>query len=146
MMKLVNKLVAAGILMAAAHGAMAQDAEIGVNAGTTVLNTATANFQVNGVPQTATSGNDGGFLVDRKIDLTVVRTASAYVGTTPGASASPSDTRAGIPFDVTNLSNSTMDIALVAANYNTLPRSSGADQFDASSFQIYLDVDGSGTF
>src|SRR5690606_36073034 len=29
---------------------------------------------------------------------------------------------------------------------NVLPRSSGADQFDASGFQIYLDVNGNGTF
>ena len=80
MMKLVSKLVAAAILMGAAHGAMAQDAEIGVNAGTTVLNTATANFQVNGVPQTATSGNDGGFLVDRKINLELTDAARAWLG------------------------------------------------------------------
>ena len=109
-------------------------------------NTASVNYTVGGVNQAAESGTDAGFVVDRKIDLLVVKTGTAYAAATPGASSAPTDTRTGIAFDVTNLSNDTIDIKLEAANFNTKPRSSGADEFDASNFVIYLDVDGDGVY
>jgi uncharacterized repeat protein (TIGR01451 family) len=145
-MKLSNRLLAAALLFGVAFGAMAQDQDVGVDAGQVIQNTASVAYNVNGVNQTAQTGSDTGFVVDRKIDLTVARTGTTYAGATPGATSTPTDTRTGIAFDVTNLSNDTIDIALVAANYNTKARTSGADEFDVSNFAIYLDVNGDGAF
>jgi hypothetical protein len=90
----------------------------GTAAGTAIVNKATLNFSVGGTPQTAvnssplgnltpgaTGGLDTTFLVDRRINLTVVAGDTAPVPVALGAS--------GITkFSITNLTNDAIDIIL----------------------------------
>ena len=56
----------------------------GTVANTTISNTATVNYTVGGVAQTAINSNTSTFLVDRKVNLNV--TAGTGTTTTPGSS------------------------------------------------------------
>ena len=122
-------MLAAGTAMIALLSAPAV-AE-GTSAGTTITNTATIDFRVGGVDQTEVVASDT-FDVDRKVNLIVTRVSG------PAVSVSPGQTGAVIVFDVTNLSNDTIDMALSVIQ-------SGADNFDADNVVIYLD-DGDGVF
>ena len=103
----------------------------GTTAGSTITNNVTVDFQVGGVDQTAeTASND--LTVDRKVNVTVAETGD---GTTQ---VSPGETGAVTAFDVTNLSNDTIDLDL------TLDQP-GTDDFDATSVTLYLD-EGNGTY
>lgn len=79
-------------------------------AGVTISNTATVNFSVGGVAQTAQNSNTATFLVDRSINLTVAEQDASIIQVVPGQSA------AVTTFKVTNNSNSTEDFALSAAD------------------------------
>jgi uncharacterized repeat protein (TIGR01451 family) len=72
----------------------------GTEAGTQIDNTATVNYQVGGVSQTAINSNTATFRVDNKVDLTVTRLDS-----TPGISVSPAGTNYVTTFRVTNTGN-----------------------------------------
>jgi len=80
----------------------------GTSAGTTITNTATINYRVGAVDQTAVVASDS-FDVDRKINLDVTNVIG---GTTTVA---PGQTDAFVVFEVTNLSNALIDIELVAS-------------------------------
>jgi uncharacterized repeat protein (TIGR01451 family) len=103
----------------------------GTNAGTTITNTATIDYRVGGVDQTEVVASDT-FEVDRKVNFVVTLASAATTTVAPG------QTNAVIAFDVTNLSNDTIDLALAISQ-------SSSDSFDASNIAIYLD-DGNGTF
>ena len=94
---------------------------VGTDAGTQVLNRATVNYSVGAVPQTliessptgnstagATNGTDTEFVVDRRIDFTLVQVGTSHTTVTPG------DTNAFVEFLLTNTSNSTLDFNLNA--------------------------------
>ncbi len=97
----------------------------GTTAGTTITNTATVDYRVGGIDQTEVVASDS-FAVDRKINLVVTRVSD------PTTSVSPGETGAVIAFDVTNLSNDTIDLALAAVQ-------ASGDQFDADNVTIYVD-------
>lgn len=80
----------------------------GVTAGTTITNTATIDYRVGGVAQTAVAASDS-FDVDRKVNL--------IVNTVSGSStmAVPGQADAVIAFDVTNLSNAAIDMELAVS-------------------------------
>lgn len=102
-------------------------------AGTTISNTATVNFQVSGVAQTPVSNTTPTeFVVDKKVDLTV--SDDGGVNTVPGA------TNVGLPFTVTNTGNASDSFTLAAANVTT------GDQFDVSSYAIYIDVNNNNAY
>jgi uncharacterized repeat protein (TIGR01451 family) len=103
----------------------------GTNAGTTITNTATVDYRVGGVDQTEIVAADS-FDVDRKVNFVVTRVSD------PTTTVVPGQTNAVIAFDVTNLSNAAIDIALAVSQ-------ASGDDFDAGNVAIYLD-DGNGTF
>ncbi|MDT0506940.1 hypothetical protein [Novosphingobium sp. MMS21-SN21R] len=111
----------------------------GTAAGTQITNTATVSFKVEGLSQNAVSGSDT-FTVDRKVDILV-----AEVGNTT-TQVSPGQAQAVTTFEVTNLSNATLDVALAASQLTggTGPHG-GTDNFDVSAVKIYLD-NGDGIF
>ena len=139
-MKHTSRLLgAAGILALAALGANPAHAA-GTTAGSTITNTVTVNYQVGGVAQTATAASDT-FTVDRKVNLTV-----AEVGTTT-TTVSPGQAAAVTTFQVTNLSNATLDMALAVAQQTSgAGAHANTDSFDATNVKIYRDANGNGVF
>lgn len=103
----------------------------GTSAGEVITNIVTVDFQVGGVNQTAVQGSDS-FTVDRKVNVLVTELGSATTSVSPGQQ------RAVTTFEVSNLSNDTIDLALSVAQ-------PGSDQFDMTNVEIYLD-DGNGVF
>lgn len=117
-MKFAIRLVAFGLL-AVSGGAIAQDydgsatgygTDDNTDAGTTVSNTATVTYEVNGVAQDAEVNDPAAqFVVDRVILVNVSNMdPSNQVSVTPGA------TGAYVRFDVVNDSNDTLDLILDA--------------------------------
>lgn len=121
--------LAAGSAMIALQTAPA--AAEGVSAGTTITNTATIDYRVGGVDQTEILATDT-FEVDRKVNFVITRASD------PTTTVSPGQSDAVIAFDISNLSNDTIDLVLAAAQL-------GTDDFDADNVTIYVD-DGNGTF
>ncbi|UAB77731.1 hypothetical protein INR77_13225 [Erythrobacter sp. SCSIO 43205] len=109
------------ILAAGASPALAD----GTSAGTTITNTATVDYQINGISQTQEIGT-GSFTVDRKINVTVARLDTTATSVTPGESD------AVVTFTVTNVSNAAVDFDLGVAQ-------SATDDFDLSNVRIFLD-------
>ena len=135
-------LFAVGLLMFA----MPQTAlAVGTASGTSITNRATVNYQVGGVAQAAIEssptgnstagaglGTDTSFVVDNKVDLTVVTTDAAYVTVVPGAVSQV------LTFTVTNTGNSTQDYFLAAAHNATDPFG-GIENFDATIGSAYVE-------
>ncbi len=102
----------------------------GTSAGTTITNTATINYRVGTVDQTAVVASDS-FDVDRKINLVVTRVSD------PTTTVVPGQTDAVIAFDVTNLSNAAIDAGLVTSDLDggisniRIYRDDGDNVFDA---------------
>lgn len=129
-------ILLAGVAAVAAGGtANAQSTP----AGTTITNTAQASYSVNGTPQTATS-NTATFLVDRKVNLTVINNAAANTSVNLGQSA------AVLSFKVTNNTNGTQDFLLNPNQSLLAGILSGTDNFDASNVHVYVDANGNGTY
>ena len=103
----------------------------GTNAGSTITNNVSVTFDVGGVTQNAETATNS-FTVDRRVNVNV-----NYVG--PVTSVSPGQQNAVIAFDVTNLSNDTVDLDLAAA----LTAGTGGN---IANFQIYRDTNGNNTF
>lgn len=99
----------------------------GTRAGTTITNSVTVNYNVNGNAQNAVTDSDS-FTVDQRVNLTVTAI------TTP-VTVSPNQTDRVLAFDVTNLGNATADLAL-----STELR--GGTAANISNIRIYRDLDG----
>lgn len=100
----------------------------GTSAGSTITNNVTVSFDVGGITQNAVAASDS-FIVDRRVNVNV-----NYVGTA-ATSVSPGEDNAAIAFDVTNLSNDTIDLELAAALRN-------GTAANIDNFRVYLDADG----
>lgn len=105
----------------------------GTTAGTSITNTVNVDYQVGGFDQTTETDTDT-ITVDRKIDLTVAETG--FIGRTE---VSPNETRAVIEFDVANLSNDTVDLALTAVN-------AAGNDFTLTNIIIFVDADSDGEY
>ncbi|KPF61658.1 DUF11 domain-containing protein [Porphyrobacter sp. AAP60] len=103
----------------------------GTSAGSTITNNVNVTFDVGGVTQTAVEASNS-FTVDRKVNVNV-----EYIG--PATSVSPGQQDAVIAFDVTNLSNDTIDLDLAAAL-------TAGTAGNIANFQIYRDTNGNGVF
>jgi len=99
----------------------------GTNAGDTITNDVSVTFNVGGVTQNAQTASDS-FTVDRRVNVNV-----NFIGA--ATSVSPGQNNAAIAFDVTNLSNDTVDLDLDAA----LRAGTAAN---ISNFRVYRDTDG----
>jgi uncharacterized repeat protein (TIGR01451 family) len=99
----------------------------GTSAGDLITNNVSVTFDVGGVTQNAETASDT-FTVDQRVNVNV-----EFIGA--ATSVSPGQQNAVIAFDVTNLSNSTVDLDLSAA----LTAGTGAN---IANFEIYRDSDG----
>jgi uncharacterized repeat protein (TIGR01451 family) len=111
-------------LMLSSMGVMQSAYAAGTASGTDINNTATVNYTVGGVAQTAVNSNVSTFKVDRKVDLTM--TAGAATTTTPGAAG------AAVIYTLTNTGNGTDSFTLAGANQ-------AGDNFDVTGIQVYRD-------
>jgi len=124
------------VLVTAALGVMmyAGGAHAVTAAGTTISNTATANYTVGGGPlQTATSG---------PVTFKVAQLVNVAVTNVSGLSVQMGDSGKAIKFTVTNTGNATETFTLSIDNLL------GGDQFDPTAAvpAIYMDTDNSGGF
>ena len=148
MKQLTGALLAGVLLMVFSVAANA--APVGTPSGTSIANRASVAYSVNSIAQTAIessptgnttsgvgNGTDTTFLVDTKLQLTVVRTDGAIVSVTPGS------TNQVLTFTVTNNGNSTQDVLLssVAEANGTADPFGGAnnDNFDATLVGIFVE-------
>ena len=111
----------------------------GTVAGTAINNTATATYTVNGTTGTATS-NTATFLVDRKVNLTVISTQ-----TTP-TPVNLNQTAAVTTFQVTNNTNGIQDFRLTANQVIPNGLLTGTDAYDLGNLKIYVDGNNNGTY
>jgi uncharacterized repeat protein (TIGR01451 family) len=98
----------------------------GTNAGTVITNTVTVDYRVGGVDQTERTAQSQ-FTVDRRVNVRVNRMSDPTTVVVPGRP------EAVIAFDVSNLSNDTIDLVLAAT------QASSGDDFDATGVTIYRD-------
>jgi uncharacterized repeat protein (TIGR01451 family) len=138
MMK-TTKLLAAASAIALSALAAAPALAAGTTAGSSILNTATVNYQVGGVAQTAVNASNT-FVVDRKIALTVAEVGSSTTSVSPGQTAAVTS------FTVTNNSNAPLDLGLsVAQPAGGTAAHGGTDVFDVTGVTMYLDNPLTGT-
>ncbi|SOB79464.1 conserved repeat domain-containing protein [Sphingomonas guangdongensis] len=137
----VKKTIAvllAGTATLAADNAFAQST--GTAAGTSVDNTASVTYTVNGVNQSTTS-NTASFVVDRKVNFTVVTDQTGFTQVTLGQQD------AVTKFKVTNTTNGTQDFILDPDQNNIgvgiLP---GNDNFDVASLRAFVDSNNNGVY
>ena len=102
----------------------------GTTAGDTITNNVFVTYDVGGVTQDVESASDT-FTVDQRVDVTV----TAVGGST---SVAPGQQNAELVFDVTNLSNSDVDLELSTALVSATPG-------NIANFEIFLDADGNGS-
>jgi uncharacterized repeat protein (TIGR01451 family) len=102
----------------------------GTSAGSTIRNEVTVTYNVNGIAQNAETASDE-FTVDQRVNVNVTFVGSA-------TTVSPGQADAVLAFDVTNLSNSTVDFDLGTALRN-------GTAGNISNFRIYRD-DGDNVF
>lgn len=135
-------LLTGGAAVAAASGggqAQAQTTTPATLAGTRVENTAQATYTVNGASQSVSS-NTASFVVDRKVNLTVVRAQDADTQVSLG------QTGAVTAFRVTNNTNATQDMLLDADQNIGTVIYVGTDNFDMVNLRAFLDVDKNGIY
>jgi uncharacterized repeat protein (TIGR01451 family) len=111
----------------------------GTAANTTVSNLATVNYQVGGLAQPAIgsspTGNTAGagtattFLVDNKIDLTVIETSGAATTTSPALA------NVVTQFKLTNTGNFTQGYTLAATNLSGTTLFTQVDNFDQTNLR-----------
>ncbi|MFA6471251.1 MAG: hypothetical protein WCU00_04335 [Candidatus Latescibacterota bacterium] len=100
--------------------------------GTSITNSATVNYDVNSIPQTAKESNTAAFVVDNKVDLTVTTNDGAIVQVTPGATAQV------LTYVVKNTGNTIQDFSLTAPD-----AAAGAfaetETFNATNVHIFVE-------
>lgn len=123
-------LIGAGILaLTFSRPALAATA-----AGTTVSNSATIDYKVGGINQQSITSSAVTFLVDRKVDLTVVTDQVAAVNVIPGSSGNV------LTFTLSNTGNDTFDYTLSAvALAGGAAHFGGTDNINASATAVYVE-------
>ena len=128
-------LAAAGLLFAQ------QSMAVGTPAGDSVENTASVSYSVNSVAQTAIPSNTVTFLVDRRVDFTLVELDGAPTDTSPGAAD------AVTTFTLTNTGNAPQDFNLSAINLAGGTVNSLTDTVDVEDPpRVFADTNASGAF
>lgn len=134
-----RRLLLAGTATIASIGTAHAQSTTGTVAGTVINNTATASYTVNGTTGTATS-NTATFLVDRKVNLTVISTQNTP---TP---VNLNQTAAVTTFQVTNNTNGIQDFRLTANQVIPNGLLTGTDAYDLGNLKIYVDGNNNGTY
>jgi uncharacterized repeat protein (TIGR01451 family) len=124
-------------------GVLQSASAAGTVAGTTISNQATVSYQVSGVTQTPIASPTVQFVVDNRIDLTVIERSTTTTATSPGL------TNQVTSFTVRNTGNAAQAFVLSAANMATgtaSPFTSGtADNQDVANVRVFVDSGASGT-
>lgn len=113
-MKLTSKNIGLSLRLGAMAAALLlgqQAMAEGTRAGTVIENTASVGFSVGTIPQTGVSSNTVSFVVDRRVNLSLVTQTS--VGSVDPVSPGQGDNF--VDFLLTNTSNSDLDVDLVLA-------------------------------
>lgn len=128
-------LTTAGLLFAQ------QSFAVGTPAGDSVSNTATVSYSVGTVPQTDIDSNTVTFLVDQRVDFTLVEADAAPT------SVVPDQDDAVTAFTLTNTGNAPQDFALSALNLTggTVHGLTDNDDID-DPFTVFADTNGSGVY
>ena len=141
-MKHFFKPRASGLIMTAMlfAGGSQTALALGTASNTTISNTATVNYEVGSVAQTAVLSSPDGltptgvatdFVVDNKVDVTVATSDVAYVQVAPGSGAQV------LTYTVTNEGNTAQDFILTA-----LPGAdpfTGTDNFNATAANVFVE-------
>jgi len=90
---------------------------VGTDYGVTVNNTATLNYQVGGLAQTAEASNQDSFVVDRKVDMIVATTDAANIVVVPNDNIA--NENKPLTFTVRNDTNGQQTFVLTAAQMAT---------------------------
>lgn len=139
-MKCNLRLSLAGAGLALAFWGATPAMAAGTASGTSIVNTATVNYQVASVAQNPVSANNS-ITVDRKVNLVVAELGSVTTSVAPGATAQVTT------FTVTNTSNAALDIGLTAAQLaGGTAAHGGTDNFDITGLGMFLDVNGNNTY
>ena len=132
-------ILLAGVASIATIGSAEAQTTTGTVAGTVVSNTAQASYTVNGTAQSATS-NTSTFVVDRKVNLTVVTNQTGNTQVNLG------QTGAVTTFRVTNNTNGIQDFLLAATQVVPAGILTGTNNFALTNLKIYVDSNGNGTY
>lgn len=139
-MKTHLQLLASASMLAIATMAAAPAMAAGTASGTTITNTVTVDFQVDGVTQNQVSTSDS-FTVDRKVNLTVAEVGSTTTTVSPGQAA------AVTAFTVTNASNATLDLGLAVTQLSGgTAVHGGTDNFDVTGPGLFVDTNTNGGY
>jgi len=142
-----KRSVRAGVVLAAFALAAAQSAQaVGTASGTSVDNRATVSYAVGSTTQPviessptgntvtgAGNGTDTSFVVDNRIDLTVVELSGSYTTVAAGG------VNEVLVYTVANTGNTVQDFSLSALDNATDPFG-GTDNFDATPVGIFVDA------
>jgi uncharacterized repeat protein (TIGR01451 family) len=135
--RVVPALLAGTAGLCAATGAHAASQ---TTAGTVITNTASVTYTVNGTSQ-STNSTTASFVVDRKVNFTVVTDQSGFTQVNLG------DQSQVTRFKVTNLTNDVQDFILdpdqQTISVGILP---GTDNFDVLNLTAYVDSNGNGVY
>ena len=132
----VLALAMAGIL----SGGVAHAA--GTLSGTSISNLATLSYSVGGTAQTPIGSNVASFVVDNKVNLSVLETGAAVTSVSPGA---PNQVTT---YSVTNLGNTAQGYTFAAANQlaGSAVIALTADSIDVSNFRVFVDANANGVY
>jgi uncharacterized repeat protein (TIGR01451 family) len=158
-MNVSKKMSSRMVWLAMTAGAMLlsqQALAVGTDAGVTIANQAQVDYEVatiaqepilsdpagNSVPGLLSGANTTDFVVDNRVDFTLVE--FGLIGATQ---VNPGQADAVTTFQLTNTGNATQDYALSAANLAlTVVVNGNADSADMSNLRAYADTNGSGDF
>lgn len=140
-MKLLRKGFKPALLaLAIMGGLVSTQAQAGTASGTTINNTASLNYTVGGVSQTAVASGAATFVVDTLVSMTLTAQAAA-------TTVVPNSTLQATKFTLTNTGNSTVNQILSAATLaNGTSVYSTTTNFAPTSCVAYQDGNGNGTF
>ena len=135
MNKITNKIVAIASVML--FGLVEVQA-VGTLSNISISNNATISYQVAGLAQTTVTSSTDSFVVDNKVNLTVVHQDPAAVVVTPGL------TKQVLTFKVTNTGNTAQDYILTAAQFtSTAPGATNpfilSDTTDVTNVTIFVE-------
>lgn len=108
-------------------------------AGTSISNTASVTYTVNGQP-TTTNSTTATFVVDRKVNFTVVTDQSANTKVNVG------QTGAVTSFKLTNTTNGTQDFLLDTAQAVPVGVLPGTPDFTMNNLKVFVDANGNGVY
>jgi hypothetical protein len=107
----------------------------GTTAGSSINNTATLNYSVGGVAQTAVTSNTATFVVDRKISMTLTEPGNATTSVSPGSSNQVTT------FLLANTSNAALDFGLALAQpVGGAAAHGGTDNFDVTAPTFWINT------